>query len=145
MINDPSLVEKLNLEPINQAALEWLNSVKAAEDASSGLHVLSLALWGLERGVSVPLRHEGERGNLELRVGELCGQPPEKIMRWLVSNPEGPDDLKEQEAHILSLIDEAETAEKAALRVLEEVADHLRHLNTLSALGTQSSQRVLAQ
>ena len=131
MLFDPRICERENQRPINEAAIEWLKQAKAAEDPSSGLHVLALALWGLEQGVFIPLRHEGERENLELRVGELCGQPVGKVMRWLVGSLEGPVDATEQEAHLLSLIKNAETAEGAAMRVLEDIADHLRQENAM--------------
>lgn len=131
MLFDPRVCEREIQRPINEAALEWLKQVKAAEDPSSGLHVLTLALWGLEQGVAVPLLHRAERGNLELGVGMLCGRPSDQVMRWLVSNPEGEEDPKLQEADLLSWIEGAETAEEAAMRVLETIADHLRHENAL--------------
>ena len=79
----------------------------------------------------MPLQHWAERGNLELGVGMLCGRPSNQVMRWLVSNPEGEEDPKLQEADLLSWIEGAETAEEAAMRVLETIADHLRHENAL--------------
>src|SRR5262249_27620868 len=131
MLLDRRVSEQENRRPINQAALAWLKEVKAAEDPSSGLHVLTLALWGFEHGVEVALRDPAERGNLELRVGMLCERPSDQVMRWLVSNPEGEEDLKLQEADLLSWIEGAETAEEAAMRVLETIADHLRHQDAL--------------
>ena len=131
MLFDPRLSERENQGPINQAVLAWVTEVKAAEDPSNGFHVLTLALWGLEQGVSVPLQHDAERGNLELGVGIFCGKPPDQVMRWLVSNPEGEEDPKLQEADLLSWIEGAETAEEAAMRVLETIANHLRHENAL--------------
>jgi hypothetical protein len=49
----------------------------------------------------------------------LCGRPADPVMHWLFSNPAGEEDPKLQEADLLSWIEGAETAEKAAMRVLD--------------------------
>src|SRR5258706_5431453 len=108
------LVLPENNSALNQAALEWLKQEKA-DLAPAYLHVLSLALWGLENGV------EGEwprrdRPALELQVGYLLGWKAVDALEWLVSNPDGPDHEEQQTDLLLAV--EAQSAQRAASLVL---------------------------
>src|SRR5258706_14663549 len=104
------LVLPENNSALNQAALEWLKQEKA-DLAPAYLHVLSLALWGLENGV------EGEwprrdRPALELQVGDLLGWKAVGALEWLVSNPARPGHADQATDPLLAA--EWQSAQKAA-------------------------------
>jgi hypothetical protein len=91
----------LNNDRVNQAALHWLQEVKAVNPYY--LHVLNLASWGLERGV------EGEwpdrdRPAVEEQLSLLFGWKPANVMAWLVSNPNG---RREQQDNLVWLLEDA--------------------------------------
>jgi hypothetical protein len=111
-------VLSLNSGPLNRAALRWLKEVKEVDP--SYLHLLTLAHWGMENGAA---RYWPEAGNsdLEEQVGHLLGWKPEDVLGWLLDNPNGPDDPKEQEADLLHSLQGASSPKEAAARVLETI------------------------
>lgn len=103
-----------NSSAVNRAANPWLKEIKELDP--SGLHVLSLAYWGLENGVNGewPSR---DRHALEQQVHGLLGWKPANALAWLLSNPNGPD-KQEQEASLARAIREADNPKSAAASVL---------------------------
>jgi hypothetical protein len=59
---------------------------------------------------------------VEDQVGLLLGWKPVNVLRWLTSNPNGPE-RREQMDNLLSLLDEAADARQAAARLLSEIYD----------------------
>ena len=110
----------LNRDPVNRAALHWLQEVKDINP--SYLHVLSLAFWGLERGVEGewPASH---RSALEEQLGQLLGWKQENALAWLLANPQGPSG-PEQRASLLRLIKEASSPRRASAAILSEIYSH---------------------
>lgn len=84
------------------------------------LHLLTLASWGLENGADGewPCR---DRDALEQQVALLFGWKPENVLRWLFNNPNGPDDPKEQEENLLTLLHTTDSPKGAAANILNEV------------------------
>jgi hypothetical protein len=61
---------------------------------------------------------------LEVQVGQLLGLDPRNVLRWLFSNPNGPD--KEEQAESLrQAIEEAESPERASQLMMEELYSRL--------------------
>jgi hypothetical protein len=112
------LVLPENSIELNQAALKWLREAKA-DAAPYGLHLLSLAHWGLENGVQGEWP-DRDGSSVELQVGLLLGWEAQNVIDWLLSNPNGPD-RSEQEANLLSCLENAESAKQAAAYVLSEI------------------------
>lgn len=105
-----------NESELNRAALLWLNETREHAPLHH-LHVLSLAAWGLEQDVSGDWP-ESDRYALQEQVNLLFGWKAANVMKWLASNPNGPDDSTEQENELLSEIDNAQSAREAAAMVL---------------------------
>jgi hypothetical protein len=121
---------------LNREALRWLE--RAKEPADPGyLHLLTLALWGLENGAEGewPARH---RPALEEQVGQLLGWQPKNALAWLLSNPNGPDDRDEQEENLLSDLQNANSPKQAAAFVLNAI--YSRQQSVLPALQPAASE-----
>src|SRR5260370_32817774 len=77
-----------NAQRLNRACWRWLR--RAGQDTPAHcLHVLALAEYGLDAAV------EGEwpdrdRPAIEMQVALLFGWNQKNVLRWLVSNPNGP-------------------------------------------------------
>ena len=70
---------RLNRDPLNQAALLHLRKAKQAP-AAGVLHVLSLMRWWLEEnGPSLG----AERDSVEARVAQLAESDPQAALTWL--------------------------------------------------------------
>ena len=120
MFAAPEVYRRFNRDPINQAALVHLHQLGVSPEANA-LHVMDLAIWGLEHDhVAVPWN----RYALELAVGQILDTDPKLLMKWLVSNPNGPA-AREQRAHLLNLLEQAESPDSAAAGVLEVIHSRL--------------------
>lgn len=107
-----------NSDSLNKAALVWLE--KAHADAPSHhLHLLSLAMWGMEEGVEGDWPTQ-ESAALRQQVEILFGWKAENATAWLLSNPNGPDKA-EQQADLLAGVSQARNAEQAAALVLNAI------------------------
>ena len=116
----PQVYEQFNRDPINQAALVHLRRL-GVSPGSNALHVIDLAMWGLEHDhVAVPWN----RYELELAVSQLLEWNPATLMKWLFRNPNGPA-AREQRADLLSVLEQAEGPESASAGVLEIVHSRL--------------------
>lgn len=121
-----------NLMQINRAALAVLKEAKA--DAPSHiLHVLNLALWGLDD----PTVRTQNRSAIEQQVDLLLGWQPANVMAWLANHPEGPD-KSEQEANLLNLLQRADNPQRAAELLLETI--YSRQQSDNPALQPSSSE-----
>jgi hypothetical protein len=113
------LVLSENDGELNRAALVWIN--QANEHAPPHhLHLLSLAAWGLDEGVSGDWPDKN-RYALQEQVNLLFGWKPANVITWLISNPNGPEDTREQEEELLSGIETADSPEFAAAMVLNAI------------------------
>jgi hypothetical protein len=108
---------------LNQVALQWLDRAKARINLYN-LHLLELALWGLDKGVPVECPSK-DRYAVELQVGHLCGWNPVDVMEWLVDNPNGPEPL-EQAQSPLNMLEKADSQESAASALLSHIYSRQR-------------------
>ena len=92
-----------NDTPLNQAALEWLREAKADGDRYY-LYLLQLASWGLDDGSAGDWPSE-HRYALREQVNLLFGRKPATALAWLLSNPNGEEDPKDQKADLLKLLE----------------------------------------
>jgi hypothetical protein len=107
-----------NDNPLNRAALEWLAEAKA-DAPTYYLHLLSLAAWGLEKGVASGWK---ERAALQEQVDGLFGWKAANALHWMLSNPNaGPKE--EQSASLHRLLETSDGPERAARAVLETIFD----------------------
>jgi hypothetical protein len=120
---------------LNREALRWLEWAKEPADAEY-LHLLTLALWGLENGAEGewPARH---RSAVEEQVGQLLGWKPTNALAWLLSNPDGPEDRDEQEENMLGDLRNANSPKQAAAFVLNAI--YSRQQSVLPALQPAAS------
>ena len=126
-----------NNKPLNREALRWLKLAKESPEPSL-LHVLTLAHWGLENGAKGdwPANH---RAAVEEQVGLLLGWNDQaKALRWILSNPDGPDDPKEQEDELLREVENAANPKQAAAAVLNAI--YSRQVSVLPALQPAASE-----
>jgi hypothetical protein len=111
----------VNRWPLNREALRWL--IAAKEPPEEHLPYLSQLVWmGFDRGLPVPGRGDKYRWELELAAGELLLNPKldsVKVMRWFVSNPNGPEEEVEQSDTLLYLLEKGQCWEEAAQFVME--------------------------
>ena len=110
-----------NNSSANRAALRWLNEAKE-HAPEHGLHLLTLAWWGLENGA------EGEwpsrdRPALESQVGLMAGWQASSALRWLQANPDGPENQAEDLAAELA---QASSPKAAAAIVLNAIYSRLK-------------------
>ncbi len=110
----------VNQWPINKLALRWLRKGKQKESPHLP-YILQLIIRGLFNGV--PLLGPGEsfREDLEAEISQLLRPrfDPVKVMRWLLNNPNGPDDPEEQAATLEQGLETAETWQEAAQAAIE--------------------------
>jgi hypothetical protein len=125
-------VVELKKSSQSKAALRWLQ-----HPDPGFLHVLTLAHWGLENGArgEWPAR---DRWAVEEQVGQLLGWEPANALAWLLYNPNGPDDPKEQEQELLRDLETAESAKQAAARLLSAI--YSRQQAELPALQPAASE-----
>lgn len=108
----------LNSDPLNVLSHQWLKEAK--EPADSGLHLLTLAQWGLVHHVPVDCPRR-DLPALELQVGHLCGWPPADALQWLLSNPNSANSPSEERREIVLRLRRADNPEKAASEVLNAI------------------------
>lgn len=121
--------------PLNQAAWKWLKEARQPTPQHA-LYLLDLAHWGLENGAEWdwPAR---DRPALEEQIGLMCAWKPANVLKWLLSNPDGPDP-DEQESGLLKDLREASSPENAAALVLNSL--HARMQSQLPALQPAASE-----
>jgi hypothetical protein len=107
-----------NSNPLNRAALKWLKEVN--EGDPSYLHLLTLAHWGMENGANGEWP-AASQSDMEEQVGHLLRWKPEDVMGWLLDNPNGPDDPKEQGANLLHSLRRASSPKSAATWLLNAI------------------------
>jgi hypothetical protein len=110
---------KENDSQLNRAAWRWLKEARQSPDPYS-LHLLNLADWGLENEAEGDWP-EQERYALREQVNLLFGWKPENVLAWLLSNPEGPEDMKEQESDLLNSLRGASSPLQAASFALNQI------------------------
>jgi hypothetical protein len=108
-----------NESPLSKAALKWLMKERVHAPPWE-LHLLDLAHWGLENKVEGEWPNR-ERPAVELQVGYLAGWPAADVLQWLFSNPNGPDDPKEQEQDLLVALRGAMNARSAGAVLLSTI------------------------
>lgn len=113
----PFVVPQNNL-PLNRAALFWLKEAKAQAPAHN-LHFLSLAAWGLENAAEGDWP-QSEQAALRQQTDVMFGWPPALSMRWVHSNPNGPQ-TDEQQINLLNDVQLAQTPKQAAALVLNAI------------------------
>jgi hypothetical protein len=107
-----------NNSPLGRAAHKWL--MQAREHAPPrDLHLLSLAWWGLENRVEGEWP-ERDRAALEQQVSGLFAWEPKNVLKWLLSNPNGPES-GEQLHNLLQSLKWAQDPRRAAAVVLSEI------------------------
>jgi hypothetical protein len=113
-----------NESPLSKAAARWLMAEKQHLEPHA-LYLLDLAYWGLENKVEGewPDRH---RPAVEQQVGLLFGWKPANVIGWLLSNPNGPDDPKEQEQDLLMALRGAKDASSAAAALLSTIYSRMQ-------------------
>lgn len=127
-----------NSNKLNQAALHWLSrAVKASDLEPHYLYVLALALWGLDHGASGDWPDDRKYA-LRQQVDGLFGWAPKNAMAWLVSNPEGPDDPKEQEQELVQSLKAAPDPKYAAALLLNAI--YSRQVSENPALQPAASE-----
>jgi hypothetical protein len=111
----------LNSNPLNQAALEWLKTVKADVDPHY-LHLLDLANWGLQVKVTGDWP-DGKDYILEQQVDLMWAWPPADALRWLLSHPneEDPEGL-----YLLQALDWASSPRAAASILLSHIYSRMQ-------------------
>jgi hypothetical protein len=108
-------VAQQNDQALNKTALRLLNEAKA-DAPPHHLHLLNLAAWGLEIGVSGEWP-EQETHALQAQVDLMFAWRPENVMAWLLAHPDGPD-RQEQEATLHNALMLAERPRQAAAALL---------------------------
>jgi hypothetical protein len=110
------LAQRLNSEPINAAAKNWLPTNWRGDDGE--LFVLSLMLWGLgEGGLAAPAYWETEDQAGGLIAG--MGRWNPAFVMAILENPEQPEASGEEASFSATDIEQAEDAESAAALLLE--------------------------
>ena len=122
---NPKQIARANESALNQAALAWLKKAEQNNPPAECLHVLALATWGAENGARAPGLDEDQNASLLEALNRMCVKEPEPLLRWLSSNPDGPDDLGEQRRSLMSALGVASSPENAAEMVLEALASRL--------------------
>ena|SRR5579863_3027217 len=117
---------KLNRDPLNHAAMKWLREAKEHAPAHC-LHLLTLASWGLEKGVKGEWP-ERDRPAIEEQVGHLMRWGSADALAWLLENPRGPAKA-EQRANLTQALVMARNPEQAASALLGEIYSHQRAEN----------------
>jgi hypothetical protein len=124
-----------NNNPLNRQAHKWLREARAPAPPQY-LHLLSLADWGLENGVEGEWP-ERDRPAVEQQVASLFGWAPNNVLRWLLSNPNGPN-RSEQASNLLQSLMWAADPKRAAAVVLSEI--YSRQQAACPALQPASSE-----
>ena len=109
----------LNSHLLCRTAWKWLKVANEYPHPYQ-LHLLTLAMWGLETGVAGDLAWPSKA-----RSGDADRAPswvgPNEIMDWMFSNPNGPCDRAEQEESLLTSLESAGSPHGAAANVLNVV------------------------
>ncbi len=130
MLPSPQKVRQENSDPLNQLAGQWLKKARVSNQ-DEAVNLLALAEWGLQKHLPVPgLDRAAQRQSLPLALGQMLAWQPENWMKWLLSNPEAGDDPEEQRQSLLSLLQQEDSPEGAAVRVLEAIGDRLKAENS---------------
>jgi hypothetical protein len=133
MANNKAFTLPENDNPLNQAALEWLMEARA-DAPTHYLYLLSLAAWGLEKGVASGWK---ERAALQEQVDSLFGWKAENALHWILSNLDaGPKE--EQQANLHKRLETSDHPQNAAKAVLETIFD--RQVNANPALQPAASE-----
>ena len=106
-----------NSSPLNRQALSWLEKAKA-ETSDQQSYLAQLAAWGLERAEIQPSApNHPDSHDLSSAIEALLGADPDRATAWFLENPELEPD--EQEASLLSDLQQAQSPEEAAQRTVE--------------------------
>jgi len=125
-----------NNSPPNRAALKWVREANAPAPGHY-LHLLSLAMWGLENGASGEWP-DRDRHAIAAQVAVMHAWKPANAMAWLVSNPNGPD--HEQQTNLQNEINQAKSPKQAAALVLAAIYSRMQADNsTLQPAQSTSS------
>jgi hypothetical protein len=126
MLPSARSIEKANHDPLNRIAKVWLNKARAF-DLMDGVHLHSLAWWGLDAAnVDVPNMDRGVRQTyLPLTVGQMFDWQPQNWMNWLFSNLDA-GEIEEQRDALLFALQVAECPSEAAIHVLEIIVARLQ-------------------
>jgi hypothetical protein len=119
-------IERINYDPLNEIAREWLAEAKALSQAP-GVYLLDLAWWGLEEaGLKLSSLDRGvQQTYLSLSIGQMFVWDPANWMEWLLSNP-NTGESEEQRANLMEELECADGPAEAALRVLEVMTSRLQ-------------------
>jgi hypothetical protein len=117
---------QLNSHPLNVTAMRWLDLAKEARDETK-LAVVRLLVWGFHEGLKLPGPLgviDGMRQELQISAERLLDPnlSPTEVMAFLLSNPNGPESL-EQEEELLGLLDAAASPREAAQALMSWYAD----------------------
>jgi dTDP-glucose pyrophosphorylase len=116
-----------NKQPVNQAALRWLEEGKMEPDGDIS-YLVQLASWGFEKDVvNVPrpiAPSQPERADIEQAVNKLLKRGPKTVAfatEWFLSNP---NLTKEEQAqNLVWQLEQAPNPSEAAQAVVETVYD----------------------
>jgi hypothetical protein len=122
---NPKLVAEANNGPENQAALSWLKKAKVSNPPEESLHLLALAQWGMENGARAPGLDDGQNASLFAALERMWAWNPTEFLRWLETNPEGPESRLEQHRSLLRALEGVSSPADAAEVVLEAIASRL--------------------
>ena len=122
---NPKKIAQANLKPLNREALVWLKEAGQPTPREEGLYLLALASWGQEKGATAPGLDSGQNASLVEAVNVMHVRDPDEWLRWLVSNPNGPDSTEEQMQTLLQALKEASSPVNAAEVVLEAIGSRL--------------------
>lgn len=82
---------------------------------------------------------EHHRPAMERQVSDLLmAWDPKNALAWVLSNPEGPDDPKEQEEDLLCLLESTQSPKRAAMHVLNAIYSRMQ--SVLPALQPAASE-----
>jgi hypothetical protein len=117
---------QLNSQPLNVTAMRWLDRAKEPRDETK-LAVVRLLVWGFHEGLKLPGplgAIDGMRQKLQMSAERLLEPDvsPLKVMVFLLSNPNGPDSLQ-QEQELLGMLEGAASPQEAAQALMSWYAD----------------------
>ena len=122
---NPKKIARANQNPLNREAMMWLKRAKQPTPRGEGLYLLALASWGQEKGATAPGLDSGQNASLIEAVNVMHVRDPDEWLRWLVSNPNGPDSTKEQMQTLRRSLKAASNPVIAAEVVLEAIGSRL--------------------
>ena len=126
MFVNPQKIAQANQHPANRAALARLKEAGQSVMADEEVHLIALAKWGYDEGnARAPSLGEGENQDLRDFLDRTYSKDPDDLMRWLTTNPNGPDERLEQSRNLRVMIEGADSPARAALWVLDEISSRL--------------------